>query len=46
MVAQSLNVHKDLFWHEGYEKLLGLEVPYINAIGTLMYLANNTWLLV
>ena len=25
-----------------YEKLLGPEVPYLNAIGLLMYLSNNT----
>ena len=43
MVVQSLESHKDLFHpKEPDEKLLGLEVPYLNVIGTLMYLAQCT----
>ena len=43
MVVRSLEVTKDLFQpKEGNEELLGLEVPYLSAICTLMYLANYT----
>ena len=28
---------------EDDEKIFGLEVPYLSAIGALMYLANYTW---
>ena len=43
MVVQSLNLKKDEFrpCDEG-EKYLGLETPYLAAIGALMYLANCT----
>ena len=43
MVVRSLEVTKDLFRHkEENEELLGPEVPYLGAIGALMYLANYT----
>ena len=43
LVVHSLEVNKDLFRpKEENEELLGLEVPYLNAIGALMYLANYT----
>ena len=36
-------VKKDIFRpRDNNEELLGLEVPYLSAIGALMYLANNT----
>jgi hypothetical protein len=43
MVVCSLEIGKDLFrpWDIG-EKMLGLEIPYLNVIGVLMYLANCT----
>ncbi|KAJ9544626.1 hypothetical protein OSB04_024333 [Centaurea solstitialis] len=43
MVVRSLNVDNDPFrpWEEN-EELLGLEVPYLSAIGALMYLTNCT----
>ncbi|KAL0551516.1 hypothetical protein IC582_010605 [Cucumis melo] len=40
MVVRSLDVKKDIF--RPREELLGPEVPYLSAIGALMYLANNT----
>jgi hypothetical protein len=43
MVVRSLDVKKDPYRpRENNEKTLGLEVPYLSAIGALMYLANNT----
>ena len=43
MVVRSLDVKKDPFCHcEKDEELLGPEVPYLSAIGALMYLANCT----
>ena len=43
MIVRSLEVHKDSFHpKEENEKLLGPEVPYLSAIGALMYLANCT----
>ncbi|CAN4123323.1 unnamed protein product [Withania somnifera] len=43
MVVQSLDVNKDPFRpQEENEELLGHEVPYLGAIGALMYLANAT----
>ena len=43
MVVHSLEVNKDPFHlKEEKEKLLGLEVPYLNVISALMYLANCT----
>ena len=43
MVVQSLDLNKDPFRprDEG-EGILGPEVPYLSAIGVLMYLANST----
>ena len=43
MVVRTLDVQKDPFRppDEG-ETILGPETPYLSAIGTLMYLANNT----
>ncbi|KAF3636732.1 hypothetical protein FXO38_11413 [Capsicum annuum] len=42
MVVRSLDVNKDSFRpQEKNEKLLGHEVPYLSAIGALMYLANT-----
>ena len=41
MVIRSLEVNKDPFHHkEENEELSGLEVPYLSAIGVLMYFAN------
>ena len=43
MVVRSLEVTKDLFRpEEENEELLGPEVPYLSAIGVLIYLANYT----
>ena len=43
MVDWSLDVKKDHFRpQEEDEEILGLEVPYISAIDTLMYFANCT----
>ena len=43
MVVRSLEVTKDPCRpKEENEELLGLEVPYLSAIGALMYLANYT----
>ena len=43
MVVRTLEPHKDLFHpKELDEEILGLEVPYLNAIGALMYLAQCT----
>ncbi|KAL8155915.1 hypothetical protein AgCh_001101 [Apium graveolens] len=43
MVVRSLEVEKDpLHPRKQDEETLGPEVPYLSAIGALMYLANNT----
>ena len=43
MVVRSLEVAKDPFWpKEENEKLFCPKVPYLSAIGALMYLANYT----
>ncbi|KAK9169357.1 hypothetical protein Syun_001497 [Stephania yunnanensis] len=43
MVVKSLEVDKDPFRpHESDGELIGPEVPYLSAIGALMYLANFT----
>ena len=43
MVVRSLDVKKDPFHLcEKGEELLGPKVPYLSAIGALMYLANCT----
>ena len=43
IVDWSLDVKKDHFRpQEEYEEILGLEVPYISAIDTLMYFTNCT----
>ncbi|KAL6338399.1 hypothetical protein AAG906_020483 [Vitis piasezkii] len=43
MVVHSLEVNKDPFRpKEENEESLGPEVPYLSAIGALMYLANCT----
>ena len=43
MVAHSLDVKNNPFHPcENGEELLGLEVPYLSVIGSLMYLANYT----
>ncbi|XP_074337707.1 secreted RxLR effector protein 161-like [Apium graveolens] len=43
MVVRSLEVEKDPFCpRKQDEETLGPEVPYLSAIGALMYLANNT----
>ena len=43
MVVRSLEVNKDPFRpKEENEELFGPEVPYLSAIGVLMYLANCT----
>ena len=43
MVVRSLEVTEDRFrLKEENEELLGPEVPYLSAIGVLIYLANYT----
>ena len=43
MIVRSLDVKKDPFRpQEDNEEILGPEVPYLSAIGALMYLANCT----
>ena len=43
MVVRSLEPHKDLFRpKEPDEEIFGTEVPYLNTIGALMYLAQCT----
>ncbi|MCI84038.1 putative protein phosphatase 2C 33, partial [Trifolium medium] len=43
MIVRSLDVEKDHFIpREENEEKLDPEVPYLNAIGALMYLANYT----
>ncbi|KAL0355515.1 UNVERIFIED_CONTAM: Retrovirus-related Pol polyprotein from transposon TNT 1-94 [Sesamum radiatum] len=43
MVVRSLDVNKDPFCPPVHnDEILGPEVPYLSAIGALMYLANNT----
>ena len=43
MVVRSLEPHKDLFRPKEPDKeILGPEVPYLNSIGCLMYLAQCT----
>ncbi|PHU03449.1 hypothetical protein BC332_28700 [Capsicum chinense] len=43
MVVRSLDINKDPFRpHENNEELVGAEVPYLSAIGALMYLASNS----
>ncbi|XP_058734187.1 secreted RxLR effector protein 161-like [Vicia villosa] len=43
MMGRTLNIEKDYFRpKESNEEDLGAEVPYLNAIGALMYLANYT----
>ena len=43
MVVRSLDVQKDpLRPCEDNEEILGSEIPYLSAIGALMYLANCT----
>ena len=44
IVDWSLDVKEDYFRpQKEYKEILGLEVPYIYAIDTLMYFANCTW---
>jgi len=40
MIAHVFSL-KNLKWDDG-EKMLGPEIPYLNVIGALMYLANCT----
>jgi hypothetical protein len=43
MVVRSLDAEKDPFRpKEDREEILGSEIPYLSAIGALMYLANST----
>ena len=43
MVVRSLEMEKDQFRpQEEGEEIQGPEVPYLSAIGALMYLANST----
>ena len=43
IIVRSLDVKRGSFCpREGNEEVLGLEVPYLSAIGALIYLANNT----
>ena len=40
--VRSLEVQKDIFWPlDDNEKLLNPEMPYLSAIGALLYLANK-----
>ena len=42
MQVRSLDVKKDIFQPlDDNKELISLEVPYLSAIGALMYLANN-----
>jgi len=44
MVVRSLDIEKDPFRpREEGDEILGAKVPYLSAIGALMYFANNTW---
>ena len=46
MIVRSLDVKKDPFRpREDNEEILGPEVPYLSAIGALMYLANCSQIL-
>jgi hypothetical protein len=46
MVVRSLDVKKDPYrTRENNEKDFGPEVPYLSAIGALMYLANNRYMI-
>lgn len=43
MIVRSLNMKDDPFrLREDNEEIFGPEVPYLSAVGALMYLANNT----
>ena len=43
MIVRSLDINKDPFRpHENDEELVDPEIPYLIAIGALMYLANNS----
>ncbi|XP_074283934.1 secreted RxLR effector protein 161-like [Silene latifolia] len=43
MLVRNLDLKKDIFRpREENEEVLGPHVPYLSAIGALMYLANNT----
>lgn len=42
MVVRSLNIDKDPFRPCEENEVLGSEVPYLNAVGALMYLTNFT----
>ena len=43
MVVRHLEAGNEQFWHyKKYEKLLGPEVPYLSAIGAVMYIVSNT----
>ncbi|XP_059288465.1 uncharacterized protein LOC132041790 [Lycium ferocissimum] len=43
MVVMSLDISKDPFRPcENDEELVAAEIPYLSAIGTLLYLANNS----
>jgi hypothetical protein len=41
MIVRALEKDKDPFRPKEGEEMLGLEYPYLNVIGALMYLANN-----
>ena len=44
MVVRILDVNNDPYRpQEKFKEPLGPEVPYLNTIGALMYLANYTW---
>ena len=42
MVVRSLDINDPFHHREDNEKILSPEVPYLSAIGALMYLANYT----
>ena len=43
MIVRSLDVKNDPFRPREEKEILGPHVPYLSAIGALMYLANSTW---
>ena len=43
MIVRSLDINKDPFRpHDNDEELVGSKIPYLSAIGALMYLASNS----
>jgi hypothetical protein len=42
MIVRSIDIKKDPFRPLDEEEILGPHVPYLSAVGALMYLANST----